>query len=355
MKRLTYCYPIMKNVSFKLIAEKHIEHLKGRYIIYRVDVDNLRILRLLPTNYVILHPLFYPFWYCWERDYELMYQINKIKSTICEKIVAFDTADSDRLSSKAVDIANYLPDVVVVPSEYARNTYVDSGVCKDKVRVIPHGVSDIFFDNSIVIRSVMRKIASDSRKKILYFITHSFYRKGADLVEKAINELRKRRKDFVLICKTSNLMLENNWSRKNCDYVISGLLSDEEIKTLYDISDLLILPSRGGGFELNGLEALMRNRPVIYPKESCIEEYAGKVVPELGVKIASRPTVLQGNKIHVGRGHEVDLNDFIDKINYALDNIDELKEKVRTRFTREMRERYRWGNIANEIIKVLES
>lgn len=357
MKKLTYCYPLYHNVSFKLIAEKHVEFLKEKYDVRKVNVDNIRYFKLLPTDYVIFHPLFYPFWYCWNNDSELKYQILKLKNTLCEKIIAFDTADSDRISDKAVFIANTLPDLIILPSEWGLKAYVRSGVISSKIKVIPHGVSDVFFENKLAIKTpeLYKLYKYEKRKKILYFLMHSYYRKGADIVEKAVKKLREERKDFILVCKTSNLSIERRWCYSNCDFVIDRMLSDEKLKTLFDICDMVLLPSRGGGFELNGLEALMRNKPVVYPKQSCIEEYAYSIIPELAVNVNSKPTVLPNNPIHVGRGHEVNVNDFTDKIRYALDNLEELKLKIVERFRKEEREKYRWRNIAEQIVKVLES
>jgi len=356
MKAITYCYPLFQNVSFKIIAEKHIEYLQRKYVIRKVDVNNIRFLKLLPTNYVIFHPLFYPLWYCWDNDYELNYQMLKFKNTLCEKLVAFDTADSDRISDKAVNIANYLPDTIVLPSKFSAKAYIRSGVKPSKIRVIPHGVSNVFFEDKVSIKTPeLYKIWKyEKKKKILYFCIHSWFRKGADIVEKAISKLREKRKDFILICKCSNLKYELEYARRMCDYVITKFMNEVELKTLYDICDMLLLPSRGGGFELNGLEALMRDKPIIYPKTSCVEEYAGKIIPELGVEIADNPIVLPKNKIHIGRGHEVNLEDFIEKTSYCLDNLQYFKEKVKTKFTREEKEKYKWENIVKQIIEVIE-
>ena len=353
-KRLTYCYPVKKNVSFSLIARNHIRYGLGeRYYVFHVDVDNLRFLRLLPTNYVLLHPLFYPFYYCWYNDRELQYQLAKIRSTRCDKIVALDTADSDRISDRAVMIANYLPDVIIVPSEYSRKAYIDSGV-KKPIHVLPHGVSDVFFTDIFVIKDhqllfIYKKAKNEGKKIMLFFCLHSEYRKGADIVHKAINILRKERNDFILLCKFST---HNQPYIDMCDYIITKFMNDDELKTLYDISDIVLVPSRGGGFELNGLEALIRDRPIVYPEGSCIEEYAKRIVPELAVKVAFKPIVLPNNPIHVGRGHEVDLDDFIGKIRYVLDNVEELKLKIRERFKE--KHQFRWVEIVGKLINILE-
>lgn len=355
METLTYCLPLSHIDSFRLISEKHIQYLKRYFIVRVVDVDNIRFLRLLPADYIILHPLFYPFWNCLENSIELMYQIYKIKSTPHKRIVAFDVADSDMISDRAVFLANTLPDMIIVPSYWCKHVYTKSGV-KTRIEVIPHGVSDVFLDsNNKQLPPELHRIRCSKKKKLLFFCTHSPYRKGLDIVIKAVKNLREKRNDFILImrCSVHEIQLVENELKDVPVITITRFMSDIELKTLYDISDILLLPSRGGGFELNGLEALIRNRPVVYPKTSCIEEYAGKIIPELSVEVRDRPIVLPGNKIHVGRGHEVDLNDFIEKVDYCLDNIQYFKEKIEERFKREEKEKYKWRNIVRRIVGAL--
>lgn len=356
METLTYCFPLSHIDSFRLISEKHIQYLKKHFIVRTVDIDNIRFLRLLPADYIILHPLFYPFSNCLENSIELMYQIYKIKSTPHKRIVAFDVADSDMISEKAVFIANTLPDMIIVPSYWCKHVFIRSGV-KTRIEVIPHGVPDTFlvFNSEYTLPPELYRIRYSKKKKLLFFCTHSPYRKGLDIVVKAVKKLREKRNDFILIvrCGVYELHLIEN-ELKDVPYIaITRFMNENELRTLYDISDILLLPSRGGGFELNGLESLIRNRPVIYPKTSCIEEYAGKIIPELSVEVGNRPTVLKGNKIHVGRGHEVDLDDFIEKVDYCLNNIQYFKERIEERFKREEKEKYRWENIVRRIVGVL--
>ena len=348
-KSITYCYIVDGDSAFTLVSRYHIECLRSKgFEVKEVDRSKLRYSILLPTGYVIIHPymsLYFPM-----SDNEIKLQAIKLRSTLCDKIVGIDVADSDRISERAIWITELLLDILIVPSNFSRNSFVNSGF-KGRIEVVPHGVSDIFLDTPFTIRNpelyILHRRFRD-KKKLLYFCLRNDYRKGGDIVEKAVEQLRRERNDFVVIGKMGKHVKLKGF----CDYVITDFLDEYDLKTLYDICDILLLPSRGGAFELNGLEALVRYRPVIYPMESCIVEYAYKVIPELAVKISNRPRVFPNNKVHIGCGHEVDLEDFIDKIHYALDNVEELKAKVKERF--KDREKYRWKNIVEQIISIVE-
>ena len=352
--KITYCSWLCNpRSSFYLVAQKHIKYLREKhgYNIVEVDGCNLRLLRLLPTDYVVLHPMFWSFYYCWDNRFELTYQLFKIRSTICSKIIAFETADSDMISKQAVEIANFLPDTIVVPSEYARRSFIRSGVNKP-IKVVPHGVDNVFFSNGLSLSNPdLHRLYSINRKKILFFCIHSWYRKGMDLVDKALRKLR--RKDYILVVKThygveSEYVRTRKFFKDIPVYHVDGWLREEEVRTLIDISDIVLVPSRGGGFELNGLEALIRNKPIVYPEMSCISEYAKPIIPELEVKVSNYPIVLPDNKIHVGRGHEVDIEDFTEKIEYALENTNELQEKIKEKFKN--KEDFKWEKIVDKIV-----
>jgi len=325
---------------------------KHGYNVVEVDGCNLRLLRLLPTDYVVLHPMFWSFFYCWDNRFELTYQLFKIRNTICSKIIAFETADSDMISKQAVEIANFLPDIIAVPSEYARRTFIRSGVTKP-VKVIPHGVDNIFFSSKINLDNptIYKLYRTTDKKKILFFCNHSWYRKGMDLVDKALRKLK--RKDYVLVVKThhgveAKFIREKKFFKDLPLVHIDGWLGEEQLKTLIDASDIVLVPSRGGGFEMNGLEALIRDKPIVYPEMSCISEYAKPIIPELEVKVTNYPIVLPNNRIHIGRGHEVDIDDFAEKIEYALDNSEELQERIKERFKNKTE--FTWERIVDKIV-----
>jgi len=120
----------------------------------------------------------------------------------------------------------------------------------------------------------------------------------------------------------------------------SGFLSTEQKVAWYDLLDLYILGSRGGGFEITGLEAISRGVPVIAADRGSWTEY----LPEFSLMPSRRSQqVLPGNAFHTGRGYEIDVKSSIDKINDIVDNIDIYKKKT-IEWWNSIKDNYVWKN-----------
>ncbi|MGB9705603.1 MAG: hypothetical protein ACPL3C_09145, partial [Pyrobaculum sp.] len=79
-------------------------------------------------------------------------------------------------------------------------------------------------------------------------------------------------------------------------------------------SDVVLVPSRGGGFERNALEALALGVPALVPAVGPWVEYIPpKLFPYLAVAVEGFDTVLPNNPIHTGRGPRADARDLAEK------------------------------------------
>jgi len=134
------------------------------------------------------------------------------------------------------------------------------------------------------------------------------------------------------------------------DLVIVGWLSNDELRQLYDACDVCVCPSRGGGFELNALEAIARGLPTLVPHGMCFLDYLEYTIP---VKLERRVRVLPYNPIHVGRGFEVNINDFTDKLFNVVENLEHYKMMAR-KFSEHIRKQYAWFNVCERLYKILQ-
>jgi hypothetical protein len=109
-------------------------------------------------------------------------------------------------------------------------------------------------------------------------------------------------------------------------FVVEGRLARDWLIDLYDLADLVLLPSRGGSFELSGLEALGRGVPVLMPNVGPWIEYTPPGLEKyLHVKTARMVEPLPGNQIHSGKGAEWDPEDACLKFVEIYTNYDEVK------------------------------
>jgi glycosyltransferase involved in cell wall biosynthesis len=178
---------------------------------------------------------------------------------------------------------------------------------------------------------------------------HSPYRKGADVVYKAMRRILHDRSNVHFIVKSVGMNKLHTLPRS---MYVSGWLSEEDIIRLYDTADILLSPSRGGGYELNIQEALARGLIAVTSDWPAILEHAepyALVTRNTGKKV--KP--LHNNPIHTGYGTDPDPEHFHEQIEYAIDNLDSLKKKGRG-YAEKIRKKYNWIEIAKLIKEHLQ-
>ncbi|PNV81412.1 MAG: hypothetical protein C0179_02810 [Fervidicoccus sp.] len=370
LSKTLYVYPQWHTVSFTLVAKKHIEYMRrlGADI---VEIDEKVFPSFTPViQYTtIIHPAIYILSRVYdsrrgvlsERPREALKRYVYQWKKNFREFVCIDVADSDRISSEAVDYLDTC-DKIIVPSNASREAYISSGV-RRRVFVVPHGLDPEWYDTPNIFSSPPQKPINPSillltylkyehRKKLLLFwLWHSHERKGWDEVKEIYRRVRREREDVVLVLKTAFQRSQQAMEVSDLGVVeIYGWLDEYSKMALYDISDIVLTPSRGGGFELNTLEALARGVPVIAVDNGCFRDY----VPDyLRAKKGERVKVLPGNSIHVGYGYKVDVEDATRKVLDILDKYDEYKAKVDEYRRKILRNRYRWDIVAKELINVL--
>ena len=341
--KVWYVYPQWHRVSFTLIAEKHIEHMK-KYVAVE-PIDELAFPHIMPSSrpVVFLHPFFYPM-----SRYGKMIQR---KLHLYHGIIGVDVADSDHISNLAVSMTNYAK-AMVVPSSFARKSYVRSGVTVP-VYVVPHGLDREWYEKPSLapkyFSDLLRLKERRGYKLLLFFLWHSSYRKGYDIVLEIYKQLLKERKDVKLVFKTGSADgPEARQMRALGAIHIYGWLTEEQKMALYDACDMYILATRGGGFEMNGLEAIARGLPTIAARGGAWDDY----LPDW-LLVDSRPTlyVLKDNPIHDGRGVEMLIKRAVDKIHDILENLDDYKARVREH-VQKIKNIFTWEYAARRLVEV---
>ena len=220
------------------------------------------------------------------------------------RLVGMDVADSTLISRQYIDFANRHTIAFVVPSSFSKFVYAKSGYTK-KVFVWRHFLMDWWwFGKSNTCVNV-----KESDLRVLFFHRHSFHRKGGDVLYRAIKLLKDRGYNVHLVVVGKPDMLN-----KLDPQVIEEALSIECLMGLYESVDVTALPSRGGGFERNGLESFARGTPVVAPRVGAWVEYFPPELNILLAEVSHYEQVLPGNPIHVGFGPVADVEDFAAKL-----------------------------------------
>ncbi|QJF12372.1 putative glycosyltransferase [Metallosphaera rod-shaped virus 1] len=340
------------DVSFKFVAQEHIKMLRSKYTVY--DIPELNFYQFTPYGrpLTFIHPLFYGM-LNWT---DIQWSFFKMYRSKVSKIVGVEVADSDRISEKFIEIANLWADALVVNSKWSYDAYINSGL-KILIHIVPHNYDPRLEapDDQLKVSPEIKKIEEIKKDKkikiILFFSWHSGYRKGDDLFQKIARQIQKERDDVYFIVKSATPRQDLADLRL---FNITGVIPFDDIVKLYRISDLLLLPSRGGSFELNGLEALVSGIPVIASDEGPWTEYFPPTLRHFLAKTVNHPIVLPNNPIHIGRGVEISVDDAVDKALKILDNVEEEKAKVRDEIEF-FRNNYSFEVVKKKLLKVVEN
>ena len=249
-------------------------------------------------------------------------------------------------------------DAIIVPSTWARRVYKSSGVSAP-IHVVPHGVNkacaSIPLDDNYEFKTDEGKYIAEFKARqnciiVLYFLAHSGYRKGADVVYKALKLIQEERDDIILAVKRTNL--EDPYLHKLRELKmieLAGFVSDEALAEIYKASDICIVPSRGGGFELNALEAVAVGVPTIASTAGCFSDYAKYLIR---VKSAGESKVLYDNIVHVGTGVNPSALDLANKIIRVANNLSRYKKAFK-RYAKRVRKEFSWDKVAEEFAGVI--
>lgn len=194
--------------------------------------------------------------------------------------------DPFSLSNERLEAEYAVADYFVVPSTYAKRTYVDHGISEDRIFVVPYGVDFSHFDRSPTVDRVVQTGRSDDKFRVIYA--------GQIAVRKGIHYLIEAFKAFTV--DSSELLLVGGFPEAEYErYVRSLARSDDRIKFVgqvpkvelrnyYSTASVFVLPSLADSFGLVTLEAMACGLPVIVTENSGSQEVVrqnidGYIVP----------------------------------------------------------------------------
>ncbi len=349
-RKVAYAYPKVNVVSFTYVAVEHITRLRKYAHVIEVDVDSIDISMWTDDYVLFVHPVCYPFV---ERGhkFERFVRLARAKRFT---LIGFEVSDTDRLSAKAVRILDEF-DLIATPSTWSKKAMVESGLDERKVYVMPHGVNKRFLEvesiTSPEIRTLLDLKKSFDVKFVLFNLWHSGFRKGADLVAKAMKIVQAKRPDIVLLLKTGEILDPYIPKLKEVKHVhVAKMLPYEQYAELYLVADAVVVASRGGAFEIAGIEGIAKGLPTLVPNAGCFTDYVDLAIP---VEVTdARPIVLPKNPIHIGRGYEIDVNDLANKIVEVFDHYEEYKAKAE-KAKRKLVKRFDWDKIVDDFVRHL--
>jgi len=350
MYKIAYFYPYFHLVSFQFIAKHHVNALKKIAKVTQFDESvfyrRLALFFLPKYDSIFLHPLFY---LALERYKHLLTVKRK-----CDLLVGVDVADSTLLSPKAVKVANFC-DLIIVPSSFSKEVYHTSGVDTD-IEVVPHGVSKIFVQDDLqIVHPILQKLLRLKFEKgyiyVLYFLWHSWKRKGAHIVYSVVQKIQEKYRNVILLLKTGDIYDPFVEILMNLRTIrLEGYISRYTLAQLYRIADVLLVPSLAGGFELNALEGIVSGLPTIIPNSPFFNDYKhyAITIPEV-----REVELYEDNPIHIGKGFEPTVESTYETLVTVIEHLDYYKEIFQKQKWK-VYEEFKWDRIYGKLIEIIK-
>lgn len=172
-------------------------------------------------------------------------------------------------------------DEIWTPSNYSRQSFINSGVDFNKVQVIPNGIDPEIF------KPTGEKYNLNTNKRLKFlFVGGTIFRKGIDILLNSYASTFNSSDDVCLVVKdmggdsfykgqTAKEQIEILNVKPNAPEIIyiDKSLTEEEMASLYRACDVFVCPYRGEGFSLPTLEAMACGLPVIVTKGGSTDDF----------------------------------------------------------------------------------
>lgn len=255
-------------------------------------------------------------------------------------------------------------DLVWVPSEWGRQTLVANGMPKNKVDVLPEGVSSELY--------------------------HPYYQRPGNLATKFLSlgkfEQRKSQVETILawakafgndpgvelVLKTDHFInvdhkkqdLKNFLSNLNLTNVVPiwGVVDTDFMVNLYRSADVFVLPSKGEGWGLPIIEASAMGLPIVTTRYSGHEEFLQhiessvlsvdyEIVPITCPEFQHFYPTPDGN---FGSWAKPDIESLAQSLQAARNNVVALKQHAVDN-AEIIREKFNWARCADRVVKTLQT
>ena len=214
-------------------------------------------------------------------------------------------------------------EVLVVNSNFVRDTFIDAGFDSDKIKVVYLGVRQDF-------QSIKTQYESHRTFEILY--TGSFgFRKGAEYLLQAMEQLDAMNVDYHLTIVggyNSDDVLLQKYHLRHVTFV--GQVPQDELHKYLADADCYLFPSLCEGCAQSGMEALAAGLPVVATYES-------------GLPITHEET---GLVIETANSQSI-----VDAI-IRLKNDGALRQKIGVSAARMMKANYTWDEYAKNMCQI---
>lgn len=262
----------------------------------------------------------------------------------CDRVVVYTMFESTKVPADRVAELNTSAAVVCVPCQQNTEAYRESGL-RVPIAVLPHGVDRQRFP-----------FVERSSRSTFTFGTFGdlMYRKGCDVLLKAFVDEFRTEDDVRLIFKSVR-PIDVVHSEDPRVSIVTSRVEDGELLEFLSTLDAFVLPSRGEGFGLCGLEAMATGLPVIATGWSGPADYLD---PADSLALSYRLVPVNGVQIHgtryFGRWAEPDVEHLRALMRWLYEHRAEGAEMGR-RASHRVHTQWTWQHAARRLIELLDT
>ena len=258
---------------------------------------------------------------------------------------------------------NQLADLVLPSSNFAKNIFIQNGVLRNKVHVLPHGIDTAIYHPNVI----PADFHTDKFKFLCVAQPHA--RKGFDILLKAYAEEFASTEDVILLIKTS---LVDNKHKAHYEISVPELLNSfrkthampevrlvterfDSLASLYTGADCFVLPSRSECFCLPVLESMACGLPVITTGYGGQTDFATRLNSFLiSYKMADAPKSMQYWHFDArGKVAEPDVDHLRTLMRHVYRNKEEAKKKAEIAYEQVI-PRFTWDNVAEQLVELIK-
>lgn len=247
---------------------------------------------------------------------------------------------------------------LVVPSKFVYDELKDVGLTPNKI--VPHGIDHEEYKVDPKEVEAFREYWKGH--KILLYIGNADPRKAIPRMIEALAIVKEKIQDWVLLLMTDPRMYDKSvLGQPPLDYLIEkyklklwiqkignfGHQTRHDIALWLNACDLLLLPSYCEGFGIPLIEAGACHKTVVTidapPMNEIVNDKCAYLVPYRGIEYK------QEHPIMIYKKHVWDVQEFAETVVYALENMDETREKGEKNYENSLR--YNYMNVYRELFK----
>lgn len=294
-----------------------------------------------------------------------------VNPSIARRTVVFGTAELHRVPANyitggrsLVDACNSCDALIVTPSNWSRDGFLETGVEPNRVIVVPHGIdASIFHPISASERASRR---GENARDCFIFLTLGAMtgNKRLDALLKAFAVVAQKHPNVRLLMKGLGALYPSRELLKSQTKTLSSseinliqprmkyledTLSFQDMAKLYQLADAYVSPYSAEGFNMPVLEAIASGLPVICTRGGPTDDFTTDDF-SLRVNSSRVPAQIMGDA--KGSMLHVDFQHLVHQMMTAVES-PALAEKARTAGPAFVAAGFTWRHVTQQLLRVL--